>query len=593
VTSDYLLLWIRLLASGGAEINPGEQQNMQKKDSPFDILNAFASAAKSNAVARATADEPVVDFGNEIQTFLDERGRMRVSRRRAMGIRMTRDLQRNIDLMKELEKETTANNLESAEIEVDKEQGRSRESYCVVQSSKSVSDFDGDTVEDNTEKSLLETEICNNEVAPRSQTCINVSFADDGEARPLDAEDEFFSRLVAGHEVSICSADNSASDCEWEDGIIDKQSGDLSNESKLEPNISHAQCGNSESDVEWEEVTCLIDDSKSEMKSFHVEDTQHIDNKLECQEGATSIHEYVSKFSTDGQNAVSKGSVEEEAALQEAIRRSLEDLAGRKTSNISSELEKSDYIGKTSRQGGSCSLEPSSKLESVLQDNGLPPLLVSQNDGSNFVARKGDCAPTLAGTNSGSPTAVADVKGSETGAATSALKESAQISNKEKNNTDVPTHIAVANSLHVNSVNDVTKNHEAAFVRNSSEVSDSGTGKVASVAEQQESHTYVKSNMAKEDIFLAGLQEQGNNVEFSAEDDIMELVGATLEDELLALGQEYENLGGEQRKLERNADSVNAEMFVECQVSAYILYQILIALSFLSLFFKENLGAHP
>lgn len=42
-------------------------------------------------------------------------------------------------------------------------------------------------------------------------------------------------------------------------------------------------------------------------------------------------------------------------------------------------------------------------------------------------------------------------------------------------------------------------------------------------------------------------------------------MGASLEDELLALGQEYNNLEGEQRKLERNADSVNAEMFVECQ----------------------------
>ncbi|KAJ8424494.1 hypothetical protein Cgig2_006917 [Carnegiea gigantea] len=562
----------QLLASGGADKNPGEQQSMQKKDSSFDMLRAFASAAKSNAVAGATADEPVGDFANEIQTFLDERGRMRVSRRRAMGIRMTRDLQRNIDLMKELEKETTTNNLGSDEIEVDKEQGRSTESHCVVRSSKSVSNFDGDTVDDTTEKSLLETAISNNEVAISnnevargSQTCINVSFDDYGETRPLNADDEFFSRLVAGNEVSICSAGNSSSDCEWEEGIICKQTGDLGNENKLEPNTSHTQYVNSEPDVEWEEVTCLIDGNKSEMKSLHVEDTRHNDNKLECQEGATNIREYVSEFSTDGKKVVSKGSVEEEAALREAIRRSLEDLTGRKTSNISSELEKSDYICKTSFQWESCRPDPSSKLGSVLQDNGQSQSFVSESDGFNFVARKGNCAPAFADTNSGSATAVTAVKGSEAAAA-STSKESGQIGNKGKNSTHVPTYLSGANSLHANSVNDITTDEEAAFMRNSGDVSDSGTGRVTSIVQEQESDSYVKSNMAKEDIFLAGLQEQGNDVEFSAEDDIVELVGASLEDELLALGQEYNNLEGEQRKLERNADSVNAEMFVECQV---------------------------
>src|SRR5207253_1315141 len=36
-------------------------------------------------------------------TYRDERGRIRVSRVRAMGIRMTRDIQRNLDFIKENE----------------------------------------------------------------------------------------------------------------------------------------------------------------------------------------------------------------------------------------------------------------------------------------------------------------------------------------------------------------------------------------------------------------------------------------------------------------------------------------------------------
>jgi DNA excision repair protein ERCC-5 len=39
-----------------------------------------------------------------------------------------------------------------------------------------------------------------------------------------------------------------------------------------------------------------------------------------------------------------------------------------------------------------------------------------------------------------------------------------------------------------------------------------------------------------------------------------------LEKEMLILDQEYSNLGDEQRKLERNAESVTSEMFAECQV---------------------------
>ncbi len=42
---------------------------------------------------------------NSVQTYVDEKGRTRVSRRRGMGIRMTRDLQWNLYLMKDAEKQ--------------------------------------------------------------------------------------------------------------------------------------------------------------------------------------------------------------------------------------------------------------------------------------------------------------------------------------------------------------------------------------------------------------------------------------------------------------------------------------------------------
>ncbi|KAH0969332.1 hypothetical protein GBA52_028787 [Prunus armeniaca] len=47
----------------------------------------------------------------------------------------------------------------------------------------------------------------------------------------------------------------------------------------------------------------------------------------------------------------------------------------------------------------------------------------------------------------------------------------------------------------------------------------------------------------------------------------VEATEANLEEEMLILGQECMNLGDEQRRLERNVESVSSEMFTECQVS--------------------------
>lgn len=45
-----------------------------------------------------------------------------------------------------------------------------------------------------------------------------------------------------------------------------------------------------------------------------------------------------------------------------------------------------------------------------------------------------------------------------------------------------------------------------------------------------------------------------------------EVIEGNLAEEIQILGQEYLSLGDEQRKLERNAESVSSEMFAECQV---------------------------
>ncbi|KAK4393025.1 DNA repair protein UVH3 [Sesamum angolense] len=55
------------------------------------------------------------------------------------------------------------------------------------------------------------------------------------------------------------------------------------------------------------------------------------------------------------------------------------------------------------------------------------------------------------------------------------------------------------------------------------------------------------------------------NSSFMDDDKEQEIMEAHLEEEMLFLGKEREVLGSEQRKLERNAESVSSEMFAECQ----------------------------
>lgn len=60
-----------------------------------------------------------------------------------------------------------------------------------------------------------------------------------------------------------------------------------------------------------------------------------------------------------------------------------------------------------------------------------------------------------------------------------------------------------------------------------------------------------------------GLMRDQLFVDDNKEHEIME---DHLAEEMLFLGEEREELGSEQRRLERNAESVSSEMFAECQV---------------------------
>ncbi|KAL2897144.1 DNA repair protein UVH3 [Bienertia sinuspersici] len=555
-----------LLASGGAAKIPENQQRVEKKSSSFDILNAMTSATKSNTEA-----EPAVD--EDVETFIDERGCRRVSKKRAMGIRMTRDLQRNIDLMKELEQERAPANIKAnAQVTTDIF-GQSGNSRCCRKSFEEADDFNCDIVQNSITNSSLELD--SHKAALKNGSCIEISFNDDGKQVSLDDDDEFFAHLVAGDQVPIYPAENSTSDCEWEDGAINRENGGLINGNKLETDSFQPGDGKeNESDVEWEEGTSVVNE-KFSVKSFDAEGSEDKDIGVEWQERHVgSTREDDRAFTADLQKIVSKGSAEEEAALQEAIRRSLEDSTGEKSSCVSGELKVSDCADNRHMNLKCCSSLLSSHVKSVLDSDKQSQFYVSVCDQSSFMGGKDTGAsssldmhsmPDVYVTTGTAPHTV--MKGMNE-QQHNTFVENAQIDNLLKSDSCASAVLAAGlpGTIPENFVVDVATNR-AASTHNTGKVNEYSTVQTASVLEQT-LHSDVKETLGEDDTFTVSAQEQSHDVKsfvFKDKENTLEPLGSNIEDELLVLGEEFRNLGDEQRRLERNADSVNAEMFVECQ----------------------------
>uniref|UniRef100_A0A803MVL3 XPG-I domain-containing protein n=1 Tax=Chenopodium quinoa TaxID=63459 RepID=A0A803MVL3_CHEQI len=559
----------QLLASGGAEKTPEIQQMKDRKDSSFDILNAMASASKF-----MTEAEPAVD--EAVQTFVDERGHRRVSSRRAMGIRMTRDLQRNIELIKELEQERTTVTIEAnAQNNPDMEV---HEFHCDGKFNEAVNEFNCDIEQNSNVNSSLEP--ANNKDAQNSETCIKITFDADADVkqRSLDSDDELFAHLVTGDQVPICSIDNTTSDCEWEDGMISGESGILVDGNILAINSFHVQDGDmKESDVEWEDSTSLMN-GESDMKSFDMKDIKGKEIGMEWQEGLTTtgVQKNARSLSSDDLKTISKGSAEEEAALQEAIRRSLVDLAGEKSSCVSCDLKADGCACNQQLQLESCNPLTSSHLERLLDGHQPSQSFVKENDQSNLLSRKDICASSKLGMHSISPAFVTavpaphiDTKNDLNEQQLSTSPENAQISNLAESGSSTPIDMAagVPVTLLENDVDDITK-ERAAPACYSGVLPENLVCQTASILEKQTVHCDFKKTQGADDAHLVSMQERSHDAEITAskdEESTLEPQEVNVEDELLVLDQEYKNLGDEQRRLERNADSVNAEMFVECQ----------------------------
>ncbi|KAE9449160.1 hypothetical protein C3L33_18941, partial [Rhododendron williamsianum] len=571
----------QILTSAGGERHGEKQDQTPLQPPPSDPVESIASTKKSNAETGAVADDTV--FDDDIETYVDERGHVRVSRVRAMGMRMTRDLQRNLDLMKEIEQDTMYTNvIRESESGFDKNAGGisrnlpdkiqlKKASYQGSEGSVHLDDRD----DQSTSKNLKSMEI---------------SFEDDGGHEYVD--DDLFACLVAGGTVlnskgSVLPSEkhscDSDSDIDWEEGVVvDKGNSSLPDVGK-ETKLSLAEgCIDDESDVEWED-------------------------------GDSTLLNCASTFLAEPSNNASKGALEEDADFQEAIRRSLEDRREQKSSDASCEDENLKEARRMAHEIKGIQ-ENGKAVPNLPQENTLQVDKPSFEVVSGVARLEAEAGMDILSTDD-SPVATSMVVNTDSieGLLDKPFerypKYHAELFRQDTieggnllggigDKKSVPPIGEQGFHLVVEEVKPNAGVQMSTSTTNfgvSSEISDMVSGEMppAIAADAQvnvfeaAAHNLVVGTPQQGESSAKGLTinhnvvqklsnknipdnsaEQKGDENFTLEDDKikpMEVTEASLEEERINLSRERIDLEDEQRRLERNAESVSSEMFTECQ----------------------------
>ncbi|PSR87598.1 DNA repair protein [Actinidia chinensis var. chinensis] len=583
-----------VLTSAGVERQGEKLDQTPSESAPSVPLDSIASTKKSNAETGSIADDPERVFDGDIQTYLDERGHVRVSRVRAMGIRMTRDLQRNLDLMKEIEQDIVhTHEIANKESLLDKNAGDvSRSLPDKVNVKETSCHGSGGSVH---------LDDRNDQSTSKNPNLMEISFEDDCGHKCLDVEDDLFARLVAGDPVMISSGDNSPSkkhsfesdsDCDWEEGVIEEKGDGSTHDVRKESRLSFAEGGsNYDREVEWED-------------------------------GDSDVLKYASTSLAEPRKFSSKGALEEEALFQEAIRRSLEDLTGQQSSDAPFADDKSkkarNMAGEIAGAGSVCQESDNTgsnlPMENVVQIEKSSYGVVSGVESLDVEARMNKLntdislgqqfAPSMSVNTHNSmgglrekpfardPTYHVELMQQDTSEGNvlgeiGHKKSIARVEEKgvylsvEKLASNVSSRVSTyattcsgVNSQISDMVSEETpcviladaqlNAFEAAENRHVLETIEHGDSSV----KESTNHDVVQK-MSEEQKGDEMAEQRGSLLEkFTSKDDHeqpTEVAEASLEEELLNLSKERIDLADEQRKLERNAESVSGEMFAECQ----------------------------
>lgn len=570
------------------------------------------AAQKSSVALESFVDEPDKDFHDDVETYLDERGRVRVSRVRAMGIRMTRDLQRNLDLMKEIEQERVVQNGDVSNLPAvptfSSENANAHGNACEKIQNLNFSHVDHEV--------MTCDKVENAESLLKSGTSLEISFEDKQEHICGD-DDDLFASLVGGDPIIDFSVNDSpvkkqstesASDVEWEEGVTEEKFGMLSSgfPGESEPALTEGSGLNDESEVEWEE-------------------------------GPSDIHKGAFSCPSEGRNA-SKGDLEEEADFQEAIRRSLQDLKDQRPVEESSPDDLSRKVNGEEKMGTiiESNLQQKYWSKPKLSENEIlhQPEILSKaathfktNDatveleieevnnclnthlGPEFrdnlgqgkilngkmfsdTADTNNCLEThltpsirdsprqgeiLTGcTHSESQLQHLGGSGNlnskileETG---SAVEHMIGCHNKVAEGTDNSSGVTSLFARPESRLPDASlsdaqkKGFEAALDEHTCDIME--LGKQCPSVSNTDTYNGQQTDKEPEHDDRVGKRDAslGTPIVGSTQKDHVEFTAESLVEEMLILGEERKELGDEQRRLERNAESVTSEMFAECQV---------------------------
>ncbi|KAK2994095.1 hypothetical protein RJ640_024359, partial [Escallonia rubra] len=567
----------QVLTSAGLDRNSNEQRQIPT-ERPSDSLDGVVSNKKSNAARELVVDEPSSVLDDDIDTYLDERGRVRVSRVRAMGFRLTRDLRRNLDLMKEAEQDKTETN-ENANL-------------------NSIQHVETSHEDNNLTVCLNNT---HEESTSTNKTAIEVSFEYDGAHKCVESDDDLFADLVAGGPAKVCSTDNtpsrkqsvdSTSDCEWEEGLEDKEIAlvaegkdrTLTHDIELGSKPSGANCDVSdESEVDWED-------------------------------GSSGVPQHGGRCPPEYQKAVSKGALEEECDFQEAIRRSIEDVRGQNHSVSSSEDGKSRKDEEVVREDLTLEEKERAERKSLLGD--LRSSATSSDIMAGAERKDGAGGMHILKIGSSPETQLAQSVAINPDNRQQLVDKPCQVypsCHPERLRQDGSRSYLHEEFGHMESVaptegngNNLSKEQcmdasSSGLVPSSTNICSGSTWEYSetvladmpdappgdtrqiesdfAATEKLNEITTPRESLVLECHDSQKFAEKVDHADFpNGRDDVIdnsavmcgskeqfEITEASLEEEMLDLDKERADLGDEQRKLERNAESVSSEMFAECQ----------------------------
>ncbi|XP_047089753.1 DNA repair protein UVH3-like [Lolium rigidum] len=547
----------------------GDKQTLAQRGVDENIVNSIKSKREiGSAVFKSSPSsssrstnphngEPLTDFGPDVETYRDERGRMRVSRVRAMGIRMTRDIQRNLDFIKEHEQAKFMGHTNVGKGSTSNEEPPDFPEHLFdndrLQSSIGPSEDFPETIgADDNISSLVggSDDICEGSDHGSKET-IEISFVDD-QIGAKDNDDELFLHLVSGTSSSVFADDDRlAKNAEESDN-----SEDIWEEGVIEEELLPKKVGD---------------------KDYHSSppDNCFADDEVEWEEGGFDVPD-VPSSSEYNQFKLPRGDIEEEALIQEAIKRSLEDS------------EKQEF-----ENGVPKDLQTSVE-DKPLQSYGDVPEPSEAPGTTYYNSETSFCKETIkelgVGSNAGEDGLMHDPEVLEADGQEN-KNQAQRESNDGQTGTDrdyspgslppynVSTSTPAARPSPSSKDNDISAPRTGEWPKEDSDevikhntsnshksecnTNDPYIGETSKAPQKELLMDELVANTAiqKENV----VQEDINIIKLSENYDSHIISENNLQEEISFLRQEQVDLGNERRKFESHAESVSSEMFAECQ----------------------------